>query len=203
MNIKLKKVFSDLFENRGRTALVIFALVIGLWGVGSLIVSSTILQNDLSENFTRTSPPHAILTSKDFQRLDLTVFRNRSKIESAEFRDLSMQRIEVYPDEWIPLWLFGVEDFNNFNLARFYDAKGKKVPDPGTMLIERDGQLISNLTVGSRARIRSASRVIEVPISGINFDPAQPRCHAGITSSTPMLTRKPMRRLPGSRPISG
>ncbi len=73
MNMKLKKACSDLWTNPGRTALVIFALVIGLRGVGSLMVSATILRNDLRENFTRTTPPHAILTSRDFERLDLTL----------------------------------------------------------------------------------------------------------------------------------
>ncbi len=38
MNTKIKKVISDLLINPGRTALIIFALVIGLWGVGSVLV---------------------------------------------------------------------------------------------------------------------------------------------------------------------
>ncbi len=173
MNIKLKKAFSDLRANPGRTALVIFALVIGSWGVGSLLVSATILRSDLRENFAGTSPPHAILTSKDFGRLDLAAFRQRPEIESAEFRDLSLQRIEVHPDEWIPLWLFGVEDFNDFTMARFYREEGSKQPAPGTMLIERDGRLISDLTLGSRARVRAGGRIREVPVTGISFDPAQ------------------------------
>ncbi len=173
MNTKLKKAYSDLRTNPGRTALVIIALVIGLWGVGSLMVSATILRSDLRENFTRTSPPHAVLTSKKFDLLNLESFRKRSEIESAEFRDLSMQRIEVRPNEWIPLWLFGVEDFNNFTMARIYREAGQQAPDPGTMLIERDGRLISDLQLGSRARVRAGSRVMMVPITGISFDPAQ------------------------------
>lgn len=173
MNIKFKKALSDLLTYPGRTALLIFALVIGLWGVGSMLVSYTILKSDLNENYTRTHPAHVVLTSKDFDRLDLAAFRNRPEIESAEFRDFSLQRIEVYPDEWLPMWVFGVEDFNNFNLAQFYNEEGNKVPDPGSMLIERNGQLVSDLKVGSLPRVRVGSKMIEVPVSGINFDPAQ------------------------------
>jgi len=173
MNIKLKKAFNDLRIDPARTALVIFALAIGLWGVGSLMVSATILRNDLKENFTRTSPAQLILTSKEFSRLDLTAFRRLPGIESAEFRDLSLQRIEAHPDEWIPLWLFGVEDFDHFTMARIYREQGDKTPAPGTMLIERDGQLISDLAPGSRARVRAGNNVVEVPITGVSFDPAQ------------------------------
>lgn len=173
MNSQFKKALSDLTTHPSRTALVILALVIGLWGVGSMLVSYTVLRNDLNENYTRTSPAHVAMTSKNFDRLDLAAFRNRSGIVSAEFRDLSFQRIEVFPDQWIPMWVFGVEDFNNFNLAQFYKEEGNKVPEPGTMLIERDGQNVSDLKIGTLARVRVGGQMIEVPITGIAFDPAQ------------------------------
>ncbi|MBI3176961.1 MAG: ABC transporter permease [Chloroflexi bacterium] len=173
MNIKLKKALSDLTTHPGRTALVILALVIGLWGVGSILVSYAVLRNDLNENYARTNPAHVVMTSQNFDRLDLAAFRNRPGIASAEFRNLSFQRIEVFPDQWIPLWVFGVEDFNNFNLAQFYNEEGNKVPEPGTMLIERDGQNVSDLKIGTLARVRVGGQTIEVPITGIAFDPAQ------------------------------
>ena len=173
MNTIIKKTFNDFRANIGRTALVIFALVIGLWGVGSVLVSYEILKNDLNENFTRTKPAHVTVTAEHFERLDLAAFRQRPDIESAEFRDLSVQRIEVFPNQWLPLWIFGVEDFNNFQLAHFYHEAGNKVPDPGTLLIERNGQFVSNLKTGSRARVRVRGKIMQVPISGISFDPAQ------------------------------
>jgi len=173
MSMTLKKAYSDLRSSPGRTLLVVLALAIGLWGVGGILVSYTILTADLGENFTRTRPPHVILTSKDFGRLDLAALRGRPEIESAEFRDLSMQRIEAHPNDWIPLWLFGVENFNQPGLALIDSEKGAKVPAPGSMLIERDGRLISNLDVGSRALVRVGGQVREVLVSGISFDPAQ------------------------------
>lgn len=173
MNMTFKKALSDLRSSPGQTLLAVLALAIGLWGVGGILVSYTILTNDLNENFTRTRPAHAVLASKDFGRLDLAALRTRPEIESAEFRDLSMQRIEVHPNDWIPLWLFGVEDFDKPALALIYSEKGTKVPAPGTMLIERDGRLVSNLDIGSRARVRAGQRVHEVPVTGISFDPAQ------------------------------
>lgn len=173
MNMMFKKSLSDLCINPGRTALVILALVIGLWGVSSLWVSYTILKNDLNENYLKTNPPHVIFTSKDFSRLDLTLVRNRPEIDSVEFRDLSIQRIEVFPNQWLPLWIFGVENFNHFNLAGIYSEEGASVPPSGTLLIERNGQKVSNLKMGSLARVRIGGKIIEVPISGISFDPAQ------------------------------
>ena len=174
MNIQIKKAIRDLQSDYARTLLVILALVIGLVGVGSIAVSYTIATRDLNENFLRTNPFHVEMTSKNFELLNLEEFRERPEVESAEFRDFSRERIEVFPDKWIPLKIFGVEDFDNFNLAEFFNEEGKIVPDAGTMLIERDGRKISNLELGSVAQVRVGNgRLIEVPITGISFDPAQ------------------------------
>jgi putative ABC transport system permease protein len=177
MNMKLRKVIGDLRVNPGRIILVIFALIIGLWGVWSILVSYTILSRDLNANFVRTDPLHVAITSKDFDRLDMEAFRRRPEIEKAEFRDFATLRIETHPDEWIPLWLYGVEDFYHFNLARIYDQKGFTdppiTPVAGAMVLERDGLRFSDLKAGTPARIRAGGRVVEVPVAGICFDPAQ------------------------------
>lgn len=173
MNMSFKKAFADLRSSPGRTLLTLLALVIGLWGVGAIVVAYTVLTADLKQNFLGTRPPHAVLTSKGFARLDLAALRARPEIDSAEFRELSMQRIEVHPNDWIPLWLFGVKDFDRMAVALVANEAGARVPPRGTLLMERDGRLISNLDVGSLARVRAGSQMHEVPVSGIGFDPAQ------------------------------
>lgn len=173
MNIKLKKAFSDLWVHPGRTLLVIFALVIGLWGVGTILVSYTILKNDLNENYLMSKPAHLVLTSKDFKKKALEDLILRPEIESAEFREFSLQRIEIFPDRWIPLWLYGVDDFRNFEMAKLFPEEGSNVPSPGTILIERNGMLVSNIKNGSVPEVRIGSKTIHVPVSGIIFDPAQ------------------------------
>lgn len=172
MRPSFKKAIQDLWIRPWRTGLVLFALGIGLWGVGSILVSYSILKNDLNENFVNTKPYHASLISKDFEKLNIDELRKRPEIESAEFRDLSFQRIEVFPGQWLPLWIFAVEDFERFQMARIYHESGSK-PLPGTLSIERNAMLISNLKTDSVARIRVKGKVLNVPISGVVFDPAQ------------------------------
>ena len=173
MNLKIKKTIADLLIKPGRSLLVIFALTIGLWGVGTILVSFKILSNDLNENFLNTKPAHVILTSKNFNKFDLGKFRKEKQIQSAEFRDYSMERIEVFPNEWLPLWLYGVQDFKNFKLASITPQAGKSIPDPGSMLVERNGLLISNLKLGSSPRIQAKLKTTRMKVSGITFDAAQ------------------------------
>ncbi|MEI7594158.1 MAG: FtsX-like permease family protein [Bacteroidota bacterium] len=171
--MKLKKALSDLIVSPKRTLLVVFALVLGIWGVGSVLVSYFILTKDLNANYQSTTPLQVVFKSADFAKLDLNKFRSRPEVETAEFRDFTLQRIEVYPDVWIPLWLFGVENFEEFTMARIFPEQGCKSPEKGTILIERDCKKVSNFSIGSSPRVRINSKMGSVRISGICFDPAQ------------------------------
>jgi putative ABC transport system permease protein len=176
MNTQLRKVLGDLRTYPGRTIVVVAALVVGVWGLGSVLVSYTVLSRDLNANFAGTIPPHAAITAKDLARLDLAALRARPEIETAEFRDFATLRIETRPGEWIPLWLFGVRDFRRFSMARIFDREGDgepAAPGDGAMSVERDGLRFSELRAGVPARVRAGGRVIEVPVAAIAFDPAQ------------------------------
>ena len=171
--MKFKKTLSDLKISPKRTSLVIFALVLGIWGVGTVFVSNYILRRDLNSNYQSTTPAQLILHSENFDKLNLVQFTGRPEVETAEFRDFSLNRIEVYPNVWIPFWLFGVEDFEKFRMARIFPESGKFVTDSGTILIERDGTRVSNIRTGSSPRIRIGGKISSVRVSGICFDPAQ------------------------------
>lgn len=173
MNMKLKKAFSDLLISPKRTFLVVFALILGIWGVGTVLISYSILTNDLSANYQSTIPAQVIFHSKDFDKLDLQQFIKRPEVETAELRDFSLQRIEVHPNEWIPIWLYGVENFKKFNMARVFREVGPMVPDSGTMLMERDGRHVSNIHIGDAPRVRIGGKTVRIPVTGICFDPAQ------------------------------
>jgi putative ABC transport system permease protein len=173
MNMQFKKALKDLTTNPTRTLLVVSAMVLGLWGLGTIWVSNSILTNDLRTNFSATKPAHVIFESDDFEKLNIADFCKGHEIESAEFRDFSLHRIEVSPNEWIPLWLYGVQDFRRLRLAKIFYQEGLSVPAIGSMLIERDGKKISTIVIGSAPRVRIGNKIKQVPVSSICYDPAQ------------------------------
>lgn len=173
MNMKFLKAYRDLTINPRRTFLAIFALVLGIWGVGTVLVSYTILTKDLNTNFQQTLPAHLILEATNFTNLDLTTFENQLEIESLAFRDFSVQRIEIQPDVWVPLLLYAVEDFGAMNMAKIFKEEGAFSPPKGTILLERDGMKISNIVIGASPRIRVGNKMQTIQVSGICFDPAQ------------------------------
>ncbi len=153
-----------------RTALVVAALILGLWGAGTPLLSWLILEPDLAENFQRTRPPHLVLRAEDFGGVDLTTF---PEVEAAALRDFTIQRVEVSPDRWLPLYLYGVENFEGAAIARLQPQRGAAIPPAGTVLIERDGLRVASFTVGASPRIRVGGGLGTMPISGITFDASQ------------------------------
>jgi len=173
MKMKLFKALRELSVYPMRTFLVTAALFAGFWGAGMITISYSILGNDLNANFRGTSPAHFAMTSTEFDKLNMEEFLKKGEIESAEFRPLTLLRVEAHPGEWIPLWLFGVKDFERIRTARFRLESGERLPSPGTFLMERDGLLISDLRSGSVANVRSGSKNLQARVSGIVFDPGQ------------------------------
>ena len=175
MRYQLTKAWRDVLAGGSRSLLVIFALSLGLWGLGSVVISFRILAPDLQRNFLGTDPPHAVVTLERPRSIDPVslLASQATRVRAAEYRDLGMARIEVKSGEWIPLWLSGVEDFGHFQVARLASESGSFVPRAGAMVIERNCRLISNLDTGATARVRSGSRRLEIPVAGVVFDPAQ------------------------------
>jgi putative ABC transport system permease protein len=173
VSVAWRKAIGDLRSSPARALLVIAALVVGLWAAGGVLVSAVVLRRDLRANFQRTKPTHMIATAESIRPGDLAAVRAMPEVESAELRDFALLRVEVRPDEWIPMWLYGVDDFGATSLAHLRPERGAARPPPGTMAIERDGLRISDLVLGGNAKVRREGETFEVPVSAIVFDAAQ------------------------------
>ncbi len=173
MPVIFRKSIRDLSIRYRSTLVAILALTIGLWGVGTLLVSILVMSNDLQENYLRTHPAHISIISEDFAKLDLAEIRKNPNIEAVEFRDKAILRIEVNPGKWLPLWLYSVDDFKSLSLSRFFRQSGDFPPPRGSLSIERNVQQISDLRIGTSARVQSGGRIIRTTISGTVFDPGQ------------------------------
>ncbi len=174
MSAKFIKVIRDLQADKTRTALVFFALFLGLWSFGNVFLLNYILSKDLNLNFQQTAPAHAILTSNQFQTITAESLALMPHVSSYEFRDFSRHRMEINPGEWIPLLLQGVQDFTHQSVARFAPESGLSIPASGSLLVERNVLLISNLQIGKSSRIRVGRKESFMEVAGIVFDPAQP-----------------------------
>jgi len=199
IDTRLRKIFRDLSERKGRTLLTLLGLVIGLWGFASVAVAWLVLSNDLSENFLSTNPPGIAMTIAGDGPLDVEALGPIEGASAIENRPQLSARMEISPDRWLPIQLWVVEDFGAMNVARIFPEKGTLPPATGMLAVERDGVNLVNFfrmkeqsgTVGHQAvpvdaakkitrleegdvTIRLAGgKIITARVSASVFDPAQ------------------------------
>jgi ABC-type antimicrobial peptide transport system permease subunit len=143
-NSILKKIWRDLVERKGRSALTIVGLCIGFWAVGSAGVAWLVLSNDLAQNFTQTNPPSIAMTIDGPGIIDVGRIGAVEGAADIENRPRLTGRVQYAPDRWMSLILWVVEDFTDLRVGIMFPEDATLPPPTGSVVIERDGLPIAN-----------------------------------------------------------
>lgn len=172
MSARWRKVIGDLQESPARTLLVAIAILIGVLAVSATFGTSAILSREITSSFQGTHPAAATLWFDSVDRTLPALVQTRPGVTDAEARRMVRSRAEVSPGEWLPLRLFGVEDFQNLRVSIFHPHSGDSRPLDGELLIEQSALPILRVKQGDRLRVRVPSgTVAELRVSGIVHDP--------------------------------
>ena len=101
-----KKILRDLQAARGRMAMVIIAIAVSIFGVGTILSSYTILTREVSRNYLGTNPASAYI---ELDRVDdslVEAVKMQPNIVDAQAGSWVLSRVEMSPKEWRPLLLF-------------------------------------------------------------------------------------------------
>ena len=130
-----QKLLRDLWLTRGRTALMVIAIAVSLFGVGTVLSAYAILTPEISRNYLGTHPASATIELGKVDDALLAAVRQRPGIAAAEARETLVARVQVAPDQWRPLLLFVVPDFNAMRISAFTREQGAWPPPDGTILV--------------------------------------------------------------------
>jgi putative ABC transport system permease protein len=155
-----RKVLRDIGETPLRTALAVIAMAAGAFGVTMILTSYSILKRELKTTYTDTRPASAILALDGPVTDDLVAAARRVPgVLDAEARPVIYGRIQVSKDQWVPLTLFVVRDFNDIRLDRFKADSGAWPPGDDEMLIERSSLSVARASLGDRVVVRASDHV--------------------------------------------
>src|SRR6266508_2114502 len=168
-----QKLLRDLWLTRGRTALMVIAIAVSLFGVGTVLSAYAILTPEISRNYLGTNPASATI---ELDRVDdalLAAVRARPGIAAAEARETIVARVQFGPDQWRPLLLFFVTDFDAMRISTFQREAGAWPPPDGTMLLERTALPMLGAQLGDRVVVKTPHGAPQaVAISGVVYDPS-------------------------------
>ena len=168
-----KKLLRDLQAARGRMAMIVAAIAVSIFGVGTILSAYTILTREISLNYLGTNPATAFLELDSVDASLVQAVRQQPNIADAEAGSWVTARVEVKPNEWLPLLLFVVPDFENMRISTFTPEAGAYSPTDQTILVEREVLDFINVKVGDVLTVQTPNgSKQQIAISGTVHDPS-------------------------------
>ena len=147
MKPRWRKVSHDLFDNIGRTLLVVFSIAVGVFSIGVIAGAYQIISNDMSVSYAANQPANVEMRMSDFDDDVLSVIRNQKDVENAEARRVFNIRVRVPGTEkWTTLDMTAFESFEDNTINLLKPIEGATMPGKREVLLEMDA--LQNLDVG-------------------------------------------------------
>jgi len=172
MNTRYKKVIGDLKADYAKHFMLILAIAVGVFGIGSILGSYEVINREMAANYMSTIPASATLEVEEgiSQEL-LDSVRKFPGIKEAERRATITARMQIN-ERWYPILLFVMDDFDQLKISRFRHLSGETNPPEGTMLMERTALSFINAKEGDQITIRTPNGLAQsVIVSGTVHDP--------------------------------
>jgi putative ABC transport system permease protein len=166
-----RKIIRDFWIVRGRMLMMVIAIAVGIFGVTTILSAYTILDREVRRNYLGTNPASAQLQLDKVDDVLVDKVRQRPGIADAEASSAVFARIEKKPNEWLPLLLFVIKDFNTMRINTFTPVSGTWPPPEGTILLEKEAMPILNAKIGDTHRIQTPNGLRHITISGLVHDP--------------------------------
>jgi putative ABC transport system permease protein len=113
------KLVHDLWRNKIKLVLCILAAGLSSWGISSVIFSYTFSTRDFHRNFTATSPADIVVTINDATDSLVSILSKIEGVSGVERREAIPAKIRNHNNRWIPMLLFGVENFDSLRFNKF------------------------------------------------------------------------------------
>lgn len=167
-----RKLARDLWAEKGRALVMVIAIAVSVTGVGTALGALAILTRELPQNYLSTRPAAAAFEiPSGVERTLVEAVRARPEVADADAGEIVLARAKVGED-WIPLLLFVIDDFDAMRLNTFRRVSGAWPPPEGTMLIERSAVPMLGVGEGAQVLVKPpSSGARDVRVTGLVHDP--------------------------------
>jgi putative ABC transport system permease protein len=137
LNPRWKKVFSDLWNDKTRTGLVVASIAAGAFAIGMVISSYVILKSDINPSFAAVNPPNIEIWTAPFDQDLVQSLDKISGVDEVQGRRLLEIRARRGTENWQSLTLVGVSDFKG-GINQLAPIEGSGYPDNGEIIVSQD-----------------------------------------------------------------
>lgn len=175
MSPRWRKVVRDLWGNRRRTLLVVISIAVGVFALGMIMGTNTMLGKDLPGAWNNINPSHAELYPTEFSQDIIPVIEEIDGVDSvAVQRGFTVNVIQTDAngdEESVPMGLTFLLDFDDIQISKIFPVAGAFPPPAKTILVERKSLPFLDVEIGDVLTIELADgRRREIEISGSIHD---------------------------------
>ncbi len=179
-NTSWKKIFRDLWGNRGRTILVILAISVGVFSFGGVFMTRTLLLKGMDKEFSDSNPWSIRMSIDNFNSSLVEWTKNQEGVSGATGRVVHSIKL-VNKDKTETINLYAYKDYQNITIAKIVPQKGIWPPGKGEIVIERgslslvEGSLGDNITIllpdDKEKRLKFVGTVFDISAIPARFFP--------------------------------
>ena len=168
-----RKLMGDFGATRGRIALMLAALTIGMFALTTISGAYTILSREIARNYLDTNPASALIDVGEVTPEILAAVKADPDIAAAETASIVVARSRVGDGAWHRTLLFIVPDFASSSIGQTFPAEGSFPPADGTVLVEREAMNFLGAVTGEAISIQTTSgTTLDLGVAGTVHDPS-------------------------------
>ena len=149
------KVIRDLTSNYPKNIMLVLAIAVGVFGIGSILGAYKVINREMATNYLSTEPASATIEFEGaISNALLDSVRLFPGIKAAERRATITARMKVN-DRWYPILLFVIDDFKKMQVNKVPPVSGSQYPDESSMLVERTALRVMQANEGDELTIKT------------------------------------------------
>ena len=164
------KVFTDLWEDKTRTGLVVASIAVGVFAIGMIINAYVILKEDINHAYQSINPPNIEVRTDLFNKDLVHVIEKIPGVKEAEGRRVIEIRARKGDGSWQNLKLIGVTDSNS-DINLLTAREGTIYPDKNETLIGENMMIQTGFHPGDIVEIELPDGTThELTVAGLVVD---------------------------------
>ena len=146
------KVFTDLWEDKTRTGLVVASIAVGVFAIGMIINAYVILKEDINHAYEAVNPPNIEVRTDLFDKDLVRVIEKIPGVEAVEGRRVIEIRARKGNESWQNLKLIGVTNFTS-GINLLDPIEGTQFPSENEALISQSMMQPTGFQMGDTLEI--------------------------------------------------
>ncbi|KAA3657741.1 MAG: ABC transporter permease, partial [Chloroflexi bacterium] len=175
LSARWAKIVNDLWNNKLRTVLIVLSIAVGLFAVGTIVNTRSILSVELARSFAAIHPSTGIVTTIEPFDVDFVeAVRGMQEVTAVDARRMMEVRVEVASGEWITLRVFAIEDYENIQVDIVRPVSGAWPPPEREILIERSALALLGVEEGDMLHLEMPNeQQRDLRVAGVAHDMIQ------------------------------